>query len=137
MQWPTEIVFSAITNYAFIVSFFFRSWMTWLTAYTEMWWLQVWMLLCLAHGQGPLFLINITSYKQVGDSEFIEYMFNSQNNRFNSSITVIFQTLCDFDEKKWTNGHISQTITLTDIIPGTKVQYNKRHLMTWAFLTMT
>ena len=22
-----------------------------------------------------------------------------------------------------------QTITLTDIIPGTKVQYNKRHLM--------
>ena len=27
------------------------------------------------------------------------------------------------------NGHMSQTITLTDIIPGTKVQYNKRHLM--------
>ena len=29
-----------------------------------------------------------------------------------------------------TNGHISLTITLTDIIPGTKVQYNERHLMT-------
>ena len=28
------------------------------------------------------------------------------------------------------NGHISKTITLTDIIPGTKVQYNKQHLMT-------
>ena len=26
--------------------------------------------------------------------------------------------------------HILQTITLTDIIPDTKVQYNKRHLMT-------
>ena len=32
--------------------------------------------------------------------------------------------------KKWTNGHMSQSTTLTDIIPGTKVQYNKRHLMT-------
>ena len=31
---------------------------------------------------------------------------------------------------KITNGHISQTITLTDIIPSTNVQYNKRHLMT-------
>ena len=31
--------------------------------------------------------------------------------------------------KKLTNGHISQTITLTDIILGTKVQCNKRHLM--------
>ena len=28
--------------------------------------------------------------------------------------------------KKGTNAHISQTITLTDIIPGTKVQHNKR-----------
>ena len=35
--------------------------------------------------------------------------------------------------KKWTNGHISQTITLTDIIPDTKVQYNKRYLMTSLF----
>ena len=32
--------------------------------------------------------------------------------------------------QKGNNGHISQTITLTDIIPGTKVQYNKRHLVT-------
>ena len=39
--------------------------------------------------------------------------------------------------QKWTNGHISQTITLTDIIPGTKVQHNKQHLMTEAFLTLT
>ena len=31
---------------------------------------------------------------------------------------------------KGTNGHISQTITLTDIIPVTMVQYNKWHLMT-------
>ena len=29
-----------------------------------------------------------------------------------------------------TNGHISQTITLTDIIPGAKVQYNKWNLIT-------
>ena len=32
--------------------------------------------------------------------------------------------------QKSTNGHISQIFTLTDIIPGTKVQSNKRHLMT-------
>ena len=35
--------------------------------------------------------------------------------------------------KKLTNVHISQTVTLTaskDIIPGIKVQYNKRYLMT-------
>ena len=32
--------------------------------------------------------------------------------------------------KKWTNGDISKDVTLIDIIPGTKVQYNKRHLMT-------
>ena len=32
-------------------------------------------------------------------------------------------------DKKWTNGHITQTITLTDIILGIKVQYNKRHQM--------
>ena len=38
--------------------------------------------------------------------------------------------------KKWTNGYISQTITFTDIILGTKVQYNKRHLMTLAYLTI-
>ena len=25
---------------------------------------------------------------------------------------------------KWTYGHMSQTITLTDIIPGTKIQFN-------------
>ena len=31
--------------------------------------------------------------------------------------------------QKLTNGHTLQTVTLTDIIPGTKVQYNKRHLM--------
>ena len=30
--------------------------------------------------------------------------------------------------QKWTNGHISQTITLTDIIPGTKVRY---HQLSW------
>ena len=35
--------------------------------------------------------------------------------------------------QKWTYGHISHTITLTDIIPGTKVQYNKQHLMTKYF----
>ena len=34
-------------------------------------------------------------------------------------------------------GHISQTITLIDIIPGAKVKYNKRNLMTSAFLTLT
>ena len=28
------------------------------------------------------------------------------------------------------HGHTSQTITLADIIPGAKVQYNKRNLMT-------
>ena len=39
--------------------------------------------------------------------------------------------------QKWIDGYISQTITLTDIIPGTNVHYNKRHLMTWAFLTLT
>ena len=39
--------------------------------------------------------------------------------------------------RKWTNGQMSQTITLTDIIPGTKVQYKKRHLMTKAYLTLT
>ena len=34
--------------------------------------------------------------------------------------------------KKWTNRHMSQTITLTDIIPGTYVQYNKRwHKPIW------
>ena len=33
--------------------------------------------------------------------------------------------------KKWTNGHISQTNTLSDIIPRTKIQYNKRHIMTF------
>ena len=38
--------------------------------------------------------------------------------------------------KKCTNGHILHTITLTDIIPGTKVHYKKRHLMTSAFLTL-
>ena len=32
--------------------------------------------------------------------------------------------------KKWTNSHISQAITLTDIKPGTKIQYNKQHLIT-------
>ena len=32
--------------------------------------------------------------------------------------------------KKGANGYMSQTITLTDIILGTKVQYNKRYLMT-------
>ena len=32
--------------------------------------------------------------------------------------------------QKGTNGHILQTITLTDIIPGTKLQCNKRHQMT-------
>ena len=31
---------------------------------------------------------------------------------------------------------MSQTITLTDIIPGVKLQYNKRHLMTEAYLTL-
>ena len=39
--------------------------------------------------------------------------------------------------KKGNNGHISQTITLKDIIPGYKVQYNKRHLMIYAFLALT
>ena len=34
-------------------------------------------------------------------------------------------------------GHISQTITLKDIIAVTKVQFNKLHLMTKAFLTLT
>ena len=38
--------------------------------------------------------------------------------------------------KKWTCGHILQTITLTDIIPCTKAQYNKRHLIISAFLTL-
>ena len=32
--------------------------------------------------------------------------------------------------KKSNNGHISQNITFTYIIPRTKVQYNKRHRMT-------
>ena len=32
--------------------------------------------------------------------------------------------------KTFTNGHVSQTIILEDIIPGTKVQKNKRHQMT-------
>ena len=36
-----------------------------------------------------------------------------------------------------TNGHISQTITPTDSILNTKVHYNKRHWMTWAYLTLT
>ena len=31
--------------------------------------------------------------------------------------------------KKWINGHISQTITFTYNIPGTKAHYNKRHIM--------
>ena len=39
--------------------------------------------------------------------------------------------------QKSTNGYISQCITLTDIMPGTKVQYNKWHLMTSAFLSLT
>ena len=38
---------------------------------------------------------------------------------------------------KWINDHISQTISFIDIIPGTKAQYNKRHLMTSAFLILT
>ena len=29
---------------------------------------------------------------------------------------------------KITNCHISQALTLTDIVPGTKVQYNKLHI---------
>ena len=31
---------------------------------------------------------------------------------------------------------IFRNIILTDIIPGTKVQYNKRHLMTEAYFTL-
>ena len=31
------------------------------------------------------------------------------------------------DHKKWFSGHISQTITFTDIIPGTKAKNNKRY----------
>ena len=37
---------------------------------------------------------------------------------------------------KLTNGDISYSIKPIDIIPGTKVQFNKRHLMTSAFLTL-
>ena len=32
--------------------------------------------------------------------------------------------------QKLTKGHISQSITITDIIHSTKVQYKKRHLIT-------
>ena len=42
----------------------------------------------------------------------------------------------DEGHKKLSYGLISQTDTLADIIPGTKVQYNKRQLMTNAFLTL-
>ena len=38
--------------------------------------------------------------------------------------------------QKRNHWHILQTITRTDIIPDTKVQYNKRHLMASAFLTL-
>ena len=38
--------------------------------------------------------------------------------------------------QRWNKGYSLQTITYTDIIPGTKGQYNKRHLMTKAFLTL-
>ena len=41
------------------------------------------------------------------------------------------------DHIKWIDGYISLGIKPIDIIPGTKVQYNKQRLITLAFLTLT
>ena len=40
-------------------------------------------------------------------------------------------------KKKKTNGDISESNKPIDIIPGTKVQYNNRHFLSSAILTLT